>query len=599
MSPDSIKDRSAAAPVLPGKLVLYRFQERGLSVLNYLLNKFLPQIEFDSYEEFRAKFAINVPEDFNFGFDVVDAWADAEPEKRALLWVNEEGEEHTFTFTDIKRLSGRVANFLSALGIGKGDVVMMILRRRWEYWICATALHKLGAILIPATLQLTKKDIVYRGNAAGVKAVICVDDAFVIGQMDAAAPEIPSLKHRILVSENQNHEGWLDLHAEMEKYPEAFPRPTADAATRWNDIMLVYFTSGTTGMPKLVQHNFAYPLGHIVTAKYWQHVEENRLHMSVSDSGWAKFGWGKIYGQWICGATIFCYDMVGRFNPKNLLSKVEKYRVTTFCVPPTMYRFMLQEDLSQFDLSSLHHCATAGEPLNPEVVKQWKEKTGHQIYEGFGQSEGPVLIANFGSEWFEPLEGSCGKPNPLYDIQLLDNDDNVCEDGEEGSLTIMDVKRHPPVGLFTGYYRHPEMTEENLGGIGYNTGDVLWRDSAGYYRFVGRNDDVIKCSGYRIGPFEVESALIAHDAVVECAITGAPDPIRGQVVKATIVLAKGWEPSEALTKELQNHVKKLTAPYKYPRVIEYVDELPKTIGGKIKRAQIRHADEQQFGKSNH
>ena len=561
--------------------------------MNYLLNKFLPQIDFESYEEFREKFTINVPEDFNFGYDVVDAWAGAEPDKRALVWVNEQDEEHVFTFTDIKRLSNQVANLLKDLGLKKGDVAMMILRRRWEYWICATALHKLGVILIPATLQLTKKDIVYRGNAAEVKAVICVDDDFVVSQMEASAPEIPSLKHRILVRDGRDtdRQGWLDLHAEMDKYSDAFPRPTGAEATRWNDVMLVYFTSGTTGMPKLVQHNFAYPLGHIVTAKYWQHVEENKLHMSVSDSGWAKFGWGKIYGQWICGATVFCYDMVGRFNPANLLRKVEKYRVTTFCVPPTMYRFMLQEDLTQFDLSSLHHCATAGEPLNPEVVRKWKQLTGHQIYEGFGQSEGPVLMANFGSEWFEPIEGSTGKPNPLYDIQLLDADDNVCEDGEEGSLTIMDVKHHPPVGLFTGYYRNPEMTEEKLGGIGYNTGDVLWRDSDGYYRFVGRNDDVIKCSGYRIGPFEVESALIAHDAVVECAITGAPDPIRGQIVKATVVLAKGWTPSEELTKELQRHVKKLTAPYKYPRVIEYVDELPKTVGGKIKRAQIRHADE--------
>ena len=563
--------------------------------MNYLLNKFLPQIDFASYEEFKEKFTINVPEDFNFGFDVVDAWAEEEPGKRALLWVNEEGEEKTFTFTDVKLLSNKAANFFKSLGLKKGDVVMMILRRRWEYWVCATALHKLGVILIPATLQLTKKDIVYRGNAAEIKAVICVDDAFVIGQMEASAPEIPTLQNKILVGEKR--EGWLDLHGEMEKFSDVFERPVGDAATKWDDVMLVYFTSGTTGMPKLVQHNFAYPLGHIVTAKYWQHVEENRLHMSVSDSGWAKFGWGKIYGQWICGATVFCYDMMGKFNPKNLLSKVEKYKVTTFCVPPTMYRFMLQEDLSQFDLSCLHHCATAGEPLNPEVVKQWKEKVGLQIYEGFGQSEGPVLMANFGSEWFEPIEGSTGKPNPLFNIQLINSENELCEDGEEGSLIILDVKNHPPVGLFTGYYKNPEQTEEKLGGAGYNTGDVLWRDSDGYYRFVGRNDDVIKCSGYRIGPFEVESALVAHDAVVECAITGAPDPIRGQVVKATVVLAKGYSPSQELTKELQNHVKKLTAPYKYPRIIEYVDELPKTVGGKIKRAEIRKTDEQNFGKN--
>ena len=557
--------------------------------MDYLLKKFLPQIDFSSYREFKEKFTINVPETFNFGFDVVDAWADAEPEKRALLWVNEEGEERTFTFTDIKRLSNKTANFFKSIGLKKGDVVMMILRRRWEYWVCATALHKLGVILIPATLQLTKKDIVYRGNAARVKAMICVDDAFVISQVEAAAPEIPSLENRILVGEKR--EGWLDLHEEMQKYGDDFPRPTGDAATGWNDVMLVYFTSGTTGMPKLVQHNFAYPLGHIVTAKYWQHVEENKLHMSVSDSGWAKFGWGKIYGQWICGASIFCYDMVGKFDPKKLLAMVEKYRVTTFCVPPTMYRFMLQEDLSQYDLSCLRHCATAGEPLNPEVVKQWKEKTGQQIYEGVGQSEGPVLMANFGSEWFAPIEGSTGKPNPLYNIQLINAEGELCEDGEEGSLIILDVKNHPPVGLFTGYYKNPEQTAEKLYGLGYDTGDVLWRDSDGYYRFVGRNDDVIKCSGYRIGPFEVESALIAHPAVVECAITGAPDPIRGQVVKATVVLAKGYAPSPELTKELQTHVKKLTAPYKYPRIVEYVDELPKTVGGKIKRAQIRREDE--------
>ncbi|MBQ6023718.1 MAG: AMP-binding protein [Clostridia bacterium] len=564
--------------------------------MDALLKRFLPQIEFSSYEEFHDKFKINVPENFNFGYDVVDAWAELEPEKRALLWVNEQDEEHTFTFTDIKRLSNKTANFFRALGLKKGDVVMMILRRRWEYWVCATALHKLGVILIPATLQLTKKDIVYRGNAAAVSAMVCVDDPFVISQVEAAAPEIPTLKNRILVGERR--EGWLDLHEEMEKYPDTFERPTGDQATNRDDVMLVYFTSGTTGMPKLVQHNFAHPLGHIVTARYWQHVEENRLHMSVSDSGWAKFGWGKIYGQWICGATIFCYDMVGKFEPKKLLQKVEKYRVTTFCVPPTMYRFMLQEDLSQFDLSSLHHCATAGEPLNPEVVKQWKEKVGQQIYEGFGQSEGPVLMANFGSEWFEPIDGSTGKPNPLFDIQLLNAEGELCEDGEVGSLTIMDVKNRPPVGLFTGYYKNPEQTEEKLHGIGYDTGDMLWRDSDGYYRFVGRNDDVIKCSGYRIGPFEVESALVAHPAVVECAITGAPDPIRGQVVKATVVLAKGFSPSPELTKELQTHVKKLTAPYKYPRIIEYVDELPKTVGGKIKRAQIRKADEDSYNKQS-
>ncbi len=563
--------------------------------MDMLLKKFLPRIEFDSYEDFHQNYRVNVPETFNFGFDVVDAWAQAEPDKRALVWCNEAGEEKVFTFTDIMRLSNRAANYFRTLGVQKGTVVMMILRRRWEYWVCATALHKLGAVLIPATLQLTKKDIVYRGNAAGVHAIVCVDDPFVIAQVEAAEPEIPTLRQKILV--DKPRAGWAFLNGELEHCSDVFPRPTGDQATHWSDVMLVYFTSGTTGMPKMVQHNFAYPLGHIITAKYWHRVEENHLHMSVTDSGWAKFGWGKIYGQWICGATIFCYDMEAKFNPKHLLEHLEKYRVTTFCAPPTMFRFMLQEDVTHYDLSSIHHCTTAGEPLNPEVVRRWKELTGLTIYEGFGQSEGPVLLANF-YPWVQPIPGSTGKPSPTFDIQLVAADGHLCEDGEEGSISIMDVKNHPPVGLFTGYFHDPAATEEKLLGRCYNTGDVAWRDENGYFWFVGRDDDVIKCSGYRIGPFEVESALIEHPAVVECAITGTPDPIRGQVVKATIVLAKGYEGTPELTKELQNYVKKVTAPYKYPRVVEYVDELPKTVGGKIKRAQIRRADEAQDGSSH-
>lgn len=552
-----------------------------------LLDRFLPRIEFDSYEDFKANYKVNVPENFNFGFDIVDAWADSEPEKKALVWCDDHDHERIFTFTDIKKLSNRAANFFRSIGIRKGTVVMLILRRRWEYWICATALHKLGAILIPGSLQLTKKDIVYRGNSASVQTIVCVNDPFVIEQIETAEGDVPSLQNKVMVVDHR--EGWLTLNDELERFSDVFERPTDDQATRWDDIMLVYFTSGTTGMPKMVQHNFAYPLGHIITAKYWQRVEENRLHMSVSDSGWAKFGWGKIYGQWICGAVVFAYDM-DKFVPLHLLEKITKYKVTTFCAPPTMFRFMLQEDVTKFDLSCIHHCCIAGEPLNPEVFKKWYNLTGLELCEGFGQSEGPVLIANF--QWFKPIPGSTGKPSPLFDIQLIDSDGNVCEDGDEGTIAIMDVKHNPPTGLFTGYFKNPEMTEEKLGGAYYDTGDVAWRDSKGYYWFVGRNDDVIKCSGYRIGPFEVESAMLEHPAVVECAITGAPDPIRGQVVKATVVLAEGYEGTPALTKELQNHVKHVTAPYKYPRVIEYVKELPKTLGGKIKRAQIRRADEQ-------
>lgn len=551
-----------------------------------LLHKFLPRTEFDSYEDFKANYKVNIPEDFNFGFDVVDAWAEADENKKALVWCNDHGEEKTFTFSDISRLSNKTANYFRSLGIKKGDVVMMILRRRWEYWICATALHKVGAILIPGSLQLTKKDIVYRGNSAEVKAIICINDDFVINQVEASEKEIPTLENKIVVGEPRD--GWRFFEDEIEPFSDKFPRPTGDQATNWNDIMLVYFTSGTTGMPKMVQHNFAHPLGHIVTAKYWQMVQENKLHMSVSDSGWAKFGWGKIYGQWICGAVIFAYDM-DKFIPAKLLEVISKYKITTFCAPPTMYRFMLQEDLKKYDLSSIQRCCTAGEPLNPEVIKKWQEYTGHFIYEGFGQSEGSVLLANF--QWFEPRLGSTGKPSPIYDIHLVDKDGNDVKPGEEGSIVVMDVKNHPPVGLFTGYYKNPEMTEEKLLGKFYNTDDMASCDEDGYYCFIGRDDDVIKCSGYRIGPFEVESALLEHPSVVECAITGAPDPIRGQVVKATVVLAAGYTPSEELKKELQSHVKRVTAPYKYPRVIEFVDELPKTLGGKIKRGQIRKSDE--------
>lgn len=551
-----------------------------------LLHRFLPRTEFDSYEDFKANYKVNIPENFNFGFDVVDAWAEADKNKKALVWCNDHGEEKTFTFSDISRLSNKTANYFRSLGIKKGDVVMMILRRRWEYWICATALHKVGAVLIPGSLQLTKKDIVYRGNSAEVKAIICVNDDFVINQVEASEKEIPTLENKIVVGKPRD--GWRFFEDEIEPFSDKFARPTGDQATNWNDIMLVYFTSGTTGMPKMVQHNFAHPLGHIVTAKYWQMVQENKLHMSVSDSGWAKFGWGKIYGQWICGAIVFAYDM-DKFIPAKLLEVISKYKITTFCAPPTMYRFMLQEDLKKYDLSSIQRCCTAGEPLNPEVIKKWQEYTGHFIYEGFGQSEGSVLLANF--QWFEPRLGSTGKPSPIYDIHLVDKDGNDVKTGEEGSIVVMDVKNHPPVGLFTGYYKNPEMTEEKLLGKFYNTDDMASCDEDGYYCFIGRDDDVIKCSGYRIGPFEVESALLEHPSVVECAITGAPDPIRGQVVKATVVLAAGYTPSEELKKELQNHVKRVTAPYKYPRVIEFVDELPKTLGGKIKRGQIRKSDE--------
>jgi len=549
--------------------------------MDHLLKKFCPRIEFDSYEDFNENFRILTPENFNFGYDVVDEWARVEPGKRALVWCDDDGAERTFTFADMSHLSDRLASALSAQGIGKGDVVLAVMRRRWEYWVLVTALCKLGAILIPGSIQLTKKDIVYRVESAGVAAVVCVDDDYVIGQMQAALPECPTVRSRVVAAGSRD--GWLSFDDLIEGAGE-WVRPTGDAATTNDDTMVIYFTSGTTGLAKMVRHDFTHPLGHIITARYWQQVREDTLHLSVSDSGWAKFGWGKIYGQWICGATIFGYDMK-KFVPATLLGKIEQYGLTTFCAPPTMYRFMLQEKVTGYDLRSVATWTTAGEPLNPEVTKQWEEHTGKKIREGFGQTESVVLLATF--PWVEPKAGSMGMPSPLYNMKLIGEDGHVCDDGEEGEICVTGLRQAWPPGLFKGYYRDEALTAEAVGGDHYNTKDVAWRDSDGYYFFVGRNDDVIKCSGYRIGPFEVESALIEHPAVVECAVTAAPDEIRGLVVKATCVLASGWEPSDALVKELQNHVKTTTAPYKYPRIVEFVDELPKTLGGKIKRAQIR------------
>ena len=451
--------------------------------------------------------------------------------------------------------------------------------------MCAVALCKLGATIIPATLQLTAKDIAYRAQSADVKMLVCVDDDYVCSQVEAALSESPTIEHKVVVAGAR--EGWLSFDELIAQASGEWTRPVGDEGVTAHDTMLVYFTSGTTGMAKAVRHNFAHPLGHILTAKYWQQVEEDKLHMSVTDSGWAKFGWGKIYGQWIAGATVFAYDME-RFVPARLLQKIQDYRLTTFCAPPTMYRFMLQEDVASYDLSSVKNFATAGEPLNPEVTIAWERLTGKRIREGFGQTEGPVLLATY--PWIEPRPGSMGKPSPLLNVKLLDEEGNEVEDGEEGAICVTGLKESYPPGLFTGYYRDEERTCEAVGGEYYNLHDMAWRDSDGYCYFVGRNDDVIKCSGYRIGPFEVESALIEHPAVVECAVTAAPDPIRGKVVKATVVLARGWEPSDELVKELQDHVKRTTAPYKYPRIVEFTDELPKTVGGKIKRRLIRQND---------
>ena len=549
-----------------------------------VLDKYLSQTEFTSYQDFAANYKVQVPENFNFAFDVVDEIALKTPEKVAMVWCNDLGEERVFTFAEMKKYSDKAANFFHSAGIRKGDPVMVILKRRFEFWFCTLALNKIGAITIPATHLLSAKDIVYRNNAADIKMIVCVPEAEVIQHVEAAEAKSPMFKVKALIGEDRD--GWLNFNSGMESSSEKFVRPTGDLATKNDDIMLLYFTSGTTGMPKMVNHNYIYPLGHILTAKYWQNVQDNGLHFTVADTGWAKSAWGKLYGQWLSGSAVMTYDF-DKFVPKHLMEVIEKYKVTTFCAPPTIYRFLIKEDLTQFDLSALKYCVVAGEPLNPEVYKQFLDATGIRLMEGYGQTELTVSLATY--SWMEPKPGSMGKPSPGYRIDLIDDEGNSCEIGEEGQIVIY-TDQNPPVGMFNGYYRDENLTRKVWHDDVYYTGDMAWRDEDGYYWFVGRADDVIKSSGYRIGPFEVESALMEHPAVLECAITAVPDPDRGQVVKASIILSKNYMASDELAKELQEHVKKVTAPYKYPRIVEFVSELPKTISGKIRRVQIREED---------
>ena len=550
-----------------------------------MLEKYLQKVEFDSLEDFRKNFEIKVPANFNFGYDVVDEWARTDPDKLALLWTNDEGAEQRYTFADIKRKSDQVASFYQTLGIGRGDCVMMMLKRRAEFWFSIVALHKLGAVAIPATHLLTPKDLVYRANSAQIKMIVSADEPIMIQHVNDCLKDAPSVK--VLVATGSYCEGgWHSMDEGMRNAPE-FVRPAH--VNDNHDISLLYFTSGSSGNPKMVAHNFLYPLGHIVTAKYWHNLNENSLHLTVADTGWGKAVWGKLYGQWLTGAAVFVYDHE-KFTPANILEAMAKYKVTSFCAPPTIYRYLIREDLSQYDLSALKYCTTAGEPLNPSVFDYWKEHTGLDIHEGFGQTETTMTIGTF--PWMKPKPGSLGIPNPAYDMDLLTNDGRSAEDGESGEI-ILHTDRRIPLGLFEEYYHNQELTKTVHDHGIYHTGDVAWRDSDGYYWFVGRTDDVIKSSGYRIGPFEVESALMTHPAVVECAVTGVPDEVRGQVVKATIILSKEYRDypdKDALIKEIQNHVKKVSAPYKYPRVVEFVDELPKTISGKIRRVEIRDRD---------
>ena len=547
-----------------------------------MIERFLKQTSFKSVDDYNKHLEFIIPENFNFAYDVMDVWAEEAPEKLAILWTNDQGEEIRTTYGQLKEQTDQAASYLLTLGIGKNDPVMLILKRHYEWWVIMLALCKIGAIVIPATHMLTKHDIVYRNTRASVKAIICAKDDYIISQIKLAMPESPTVKQYITLGEEEGFHNW---QSEWQLAPK-FVRPAF--VNENDDTMLMYFTSGTSGEPKMVAHDYLYAMGHLSTGVFWHNLHEGSLHLTVADTGWGKAVWGKFYGQWFAGATVFVFDHE-KFNADTLLRQMEKYHVTSFCAPPTIYRFMIREDLSKYDLSSLEYCCTAGEALNPAVFDKFYEKTGIKMMEGFGQTETTMTLGTF--PWMEPKPGSMGIPNAQYDIDLLRADGTPCEDGETGEIVVR-VGDKKPIGLFKGYYRDEEKTREAWHDGIYHTGDMAWRDEDGYYWFEGRIDDVIKSSGYRIGPFEVESALMTHPAVVECAITGVPDDIRGMVVKATVVLGKEWKDKagDDLIKELQQHVKKETAPYKYPRIIEFVDELPKTISGKIRRVEIRQKD---------
>lgn len=552
---------------------------------NPILSRFLRQTTFVSEEDYAKNLEFIIPNNFNFAYDVVDAWAEVAPDKIALLWTNDEGEERRLSFADLKQQSNQAASYLKSLGIGRGDMVMLIEKRRLEWWITMLALHKLGAVPIPATHMLTSHDIVYRNNAASVKAIICVGEPYVLGEVQKALPESPTVDLLISIGPDVP-EGFHDWHAEIEKAP-AFRRPRFVNAN--GDTMILYFTSGTSGEPKMVAHDFLYALGHLTTGVFWHNLTPDSIHLTVADTGWGKAVWGKFYGQWFAGACVFVFDHE-KFTAEKILRQMEKYRITSFCAPPTVYRFLIREDFSHYDLSALRYCTTAGEALNAAVYERFLELTGIRLMEGFGQTETTMTLGTF--PWMQPKPGSMGKPNAQYEIALLRPDLTPCEDGEKGEIAVRLNEGHKAIGLFKEYYRDSNTTYEACHDGYYFTGDMAWRDKDGYYWFEGRADDVIKSSGYRIGPFEVESALMTHPAVVECAITGVPDETRGMVVKATVVLGKEWKEKacEALVAELQAHVKRVTAPYKYPRIIEFVDELPKTISGKIRRVEIREKD---------
>jgi acetyl-CoA synthetase len=557
------------------------------------------------------EFSLEFPEDFNFSYDVVDDIAAAEPDRPAMVWCNPEGEEHRFSFGDMKHWSDKTANFLVEQGVGYGDLVLVILRRHYQFWFVALALDKLGAVIVPATFMLKEHDLEYRINSAQVKTIICTDVGEIAGVVDNALPLCPTLEKRIIVNGGgggvrggdasalsgpqgictlgAEREGWIDFNAAVTAASPVFERRETKAA----DPMIMYFSSGTSGNPKMVLHNSSYALAHLGTAKHWHNVKsDGGIHFTIADTGWGKAVWGKFYGQWLMEACVFTYDF-DRFDAGEICALIERYRISTFCCPPTMYRLLLQGGAQDFDLSSLEYSVAAGEALNPDIFVSWQELTGLRIFDGFGQTETPLTVCN--SVGMTPKLGSMGRPLPLYETRILDEDGRECAVGQTGEICIRTDTGNPhqpfPPGIMLEYYKDSEKTAQAIHDGWYHSGDTAWRDEDGYFWYVGRNDDVIKSSGYRIGPFEIESVLLEHPAVNECAVTGVPDEIRGTAVKATIVLAPGWDAGDGLTKELQDWVKKQTAPYKYPRHIAYVDALPKTVNGKVRRAAIRATDE--------
>ncbi|WP_298523718.1 AMP-binding protein [uncultured Methanobrevibacter sp.] len=549
-----------------------------------LIGDFVERVDFNSYEDFFNNFKLKYEDDFNFGFDVVDRYAEIDPDKIALIWTNDHDEHYTFTFKDMKEYSNRAANLFKSLGIKKGDCVMLTLKNRYEWWFCMVALHKIGAIAIPGTHMLKLHDIDFRLKEANVKMVVSIEEDSLLPDYEKAQEELGLDIPKLVIKTER--EGWINFNEAIKKESPEFERPTGEEKTYAEEIFLIYFTSGTSGLPKMVSHKHTYALGHIPTAKYWHNVVEDGIHHSAADTGWGKAVWGNIYGQWISGTGIFIYDY-DRFNGIKLLEKVIENKVNTFCAPPTVYRFLIKENIAGYDFSNMTYVTTAGEPLPPEVSNRFYDISGLRIKEGFGQTETVLSIGTF--IWLDAKVGSIGKPSPLFDLQLLDENHEKVEIGDEGELCFK-LEDGPNPGLFKDYVNDEVKYKQQIHDGYYHCGDTAWKDEDGYIHFVGRNDDIIKSSGYRIGPYEVESAVLSHEAVANCAITAYPDEVRGQIVKATIVLQQGFEPSEALTKDIQNHVKNVTAPYKYPRMVEYTDELPETISGKTRRVEIREND---------